>query len=206
VTTGATDNCSTNVREVAKVRFRPSIIAAALALGPLSGYAAGASPFVLFATDSRVLDHLPLKYAANTFGCTGGDISPALGWRSPPPGTRSFVLTLFDPDERSTPSGWWHWEIYDIPADTRKLALSAGAEHSSLLPQGSHEGRTDLGNLAYVGPCPAKGDPPHRYRFTLYALRVTRLPVERGASGAMVTSVAQQYVIGKAVLVVRYGR
>ena len=93
--------------------------------------------------------------------------------------------------------GWWHWEVYDIPAETRKLALSAGAEHSSLLPKGAHEGRTDLGNLAYVGPCPAKGDPPHRYRFTLYALRVTSLPVDRGASGAMVTSVAQEYVIGE---------
>jgi Raf kinase inhibitor-like YbhB/YbcL family protein len=206
VTTAETDKCGANVREVGNVHFRSWIIAAALALGPLPGYATSASSFVLLATDSKVLDHLPLKYVANAFGCTGGDISPALSWRSPPPGTRSFVLTLFDPDERSTPSGWWHWEVYDIPAATRTLALSAGAERSSLLPKGAHEGRTDLGNLGYVGPCPAKGDPPHRYRFTLYALSVTSLPVDRGASGAMVTSVARQYVIGKAVLVVRYGR
>lgn len=65
MTTRATVKCGTNLREAAKVHLRPSIIAAALALGPLSGYAASASPFVLFATDSKVLDHLPLKYVAN---------------------------------------------------------------------------------------------------------------------------------------------
>ncbi len=182
------------------------VIGASLALGIPPTRAPGAPRFALFAADPTVVKQLPLKYVADAFGCTGGNLSPTLYWRNPPPGTRSFVLTLFDPDERSTPSGWWHWVVYDIPLGTTRLAVSAGAERSRLLPKGAQEGRTDLGNRAYVGPCPAKGDPPHRYQFKLYALRVAKLPVGEGASGAMVTSVTQEYVLGDAVLVVTYGR
>jgi len=182
------------------------MIGVSLMLGAALVRAHGASRFALFAADARVVEHLPLKYVANTFGCTGGNLSPALYWRDPPPGTRSFVLTLFDPDERSTPSGWWHWIVYDIPQGTTQLVASAGGDQSGLLPKGALEGRTDLGNRAYVGPCPTIGDPTHQYQFTLYALRIAKLPVAAGASGAMVTSVAQQYVLGKAVLVVPYKR
>jgi phosphatidylethanolamine-binding protein (PEBP) family uncharacterized protein len=74
------------------------------------------------------------------------------------------------------------------------------------VPPGSKEGRTDLGKLAYHGPCPAKGDPPHRYIFTIYALSVATLPVDAGAPAAMVTSTAQDSLLGKAVLVIHHGR
>ncbi len=188
------------------MHWRFWIVGASFALGAVPMPARSAARFALFAVDRRVVQHLPMEYVADTFGCSGGNVSPALSWRNAPMGTRSFVLTLFDPDERSTPSGWWHWVVYDIPKGTTELAASAGAAHSSLLPKGAQEGRTDLGNRAYVGPCPAKGDPPHQYQFTLYALRIANLPVDHGASGAMVTSVAQNFVLAKAVLVVPYGR
>ena len=103
-------------------------------------------------------------------GCSGGNASPALQWSHVPAGTRSFAITLFDVDEKATPSGWWHWIVYDIPATTRKLEAGAGTERSARLPAGTIQGRSDLGNAAYHGPCPAKGDPPHRYLFTIYAL------------------------------------
>jgi hypothetical protein len=164
------------------------------------------SGFVLFTPDARLRTAMPDIYVANAFGCAGGNTSPPLAWRNAPAGTKSFVVTLFDRDERSTPSGWWHWVVYDLPADTERLPAGAGSDHSSALPAGALQGRTDLGTAAYHGPCPAKGDPPHRYLFTVYALSVAKLPVDAGASGAMVTSTVQDALLGKATLVAHYGR
>ena len=162
--------------------------------------------FVLFTPDARLRTGMPDIYVANAFGCAGGNTSPPLAWRNAPAGTKSFVVTLFDRDERSTPSGWWHWVVYDLPADTDRLPAGAGSDHSSALPAGALQGRTDLGTAAYHGPCPAKGDPPHRYLFTVYALSVAKLAVDAGASGAMVTSTVQDALLGKATLVAHYGR
>jgi Raf kinase inhibitor-like YbhB/YbcL family protein len=164
------------------------------------------SHFVLKSPDKQLAVSVPLVYTASAFGCTGGNTSPALQWSGAPPGTLSFVVTLFDPDERSTPSGWWHWVVYDLPKNVDSLPMGAGAEHSTLLPRETFQGRTDLGNDAYHGPCPANGDPPHRYTFTVYALNVAKLDVPADSSGAMVTSTAQDHLLGKAVFVARYGR
>jgi phosphatidylethanolamine-binding protein (PEBP) family uncharacterized protein len=68
------------------------------------------------------------------------------------------------------------------------------------------QGGTDLGNDAYHGPCPDKGQPPHHYKFTIYALSVEKLDVPAEASGAMVTSTAKESALGKAVFIARYGR
>ena len=162
--------------------------------------------FALSSPDHQLAVSVPEIYTAKAFGCTGGNVSPALQWSGAPAGTESFVVTLFDRDERSTPSGWWHWVVYDLPKDTGKLAMGAGAAQGNLLPAGARQGRTDLGEDAYHGPCPAKGDPPHRYVFTVYALNVAKLPVPADSSGAMVTSVAQDHLLGKAVFVAHYGR
>jgi len=162
--------------------------------------------FALYSPDARLLQGMPEIYIANAFGCTGGNTSPPLAWRNAPAGTKSFALTLFDRDERSTPSGWWHWVVYDLPPATHQLAQGAGAAHSAALPPATLQGRTDLGTAAYHGPCPAKGDPPHRYVFTIYALSVAKLPVAAEASGAMVTSIAQDSLLGKATFVAHYGR
>lgn len=168
--------------------------------------ASGASDFVLTSSDSRLVVSVPEKYTAKAFGCSGGNTSPALSWHGTPAGTKSFVLTLFDPDERSTPSGWWHWVVYDLPPSTDHLSEGAGALNGKSLPGGAQQGRSDLGEDAYHGPCPAAGDPPHRYVFTLYALDVAKLPVAAESSGGMVTSVVQDHLLGKAVFIAHYGR
>jgi len=167
---------------------------------------AATSRFVLSSPDSRLAAKVPEEYTANLFGCTGGNMSPPLQWTGAPAGTKSFVVTLFDPDERSTPSGWWHWVVYDLPATVDKLPKGAGMEHSSALPPGTQQGRTDLGNDAYHGPCPDKGDPPHRYTFTVYALSVEKVDVPHDSSGAMVVSTATEHLLGKAVFIAHYGR
>ncbi len=175
-------------------------------LGTFGATAGGASDFVLTSSDSRLVVSVPEKYTAKAFGCSGGNTSPELSWHGAPAGTKSFVLTLFDPDERSTPSGWWHWVVYDLPPSTDHLSEGAGALNSKSLPAGTQQGRSDLGEDAYHGPCPAAGDPPHRYVFTLYALDVAKLPVAPESSGGMVTSVVQDHLLGKAVFIAHYGR
>lgn len=172
---------------------------------------AGAAPetagsFVLKPADAELGMRVPGIYTANTFGCSGDNVSPALAWSGAPPGTQSFAVTLFDPDEVSTPSGWWHWVVYDLPKDVDGLRIGAGAEFGHKLPRGAQHGRNDSGKDAYLGPCPAKGDPPHRYVFTVYALNVARLPVPPEASGALVTSVARDHLLARAEFIARYGR
>jgi Raf kinase inhibitor-like YbhB/YbcL family protein len=181
-----------------------SLICLTMLAGQASSSAA--SHFVLAGSDKELVKSVPLVYTANAFGCTGGNTSPELHWSGAPAGTLSFVVTLFDPDERSTPSGWWHWIVYDLPPTTESLPKGAGALNSAWLPAGTLQGRSDLGENAYHGPCPAQGDPPHRYTFTIYALNVAKLPVPADSSGGMVTSIVQEHLLGKAVFVAHYGR
>jgi len=148
----------------------------------------------------------PETYTLNTYGCSGGNQSPPLSWSGAPTATKSFIVTLYDPDDRDNPSGWWHWVAYDIPAGTTSLPAGAGVEHSSKLPAGTRQGRSDLGKMAYHGPCPDKGDKAHHYTITVYAIDVAQLPVDEGASGAMVVETEQDHLLGKVTLVVTQSR
>jgi phosphatidylethanolamine-binding protein (PEBP) family uncharacterized protein len=79
------------------------------------------SKFALSSPDREFPAKVPEVYTANVFGCTGGNMSPPLQWTGAPAGTKSFVVTLFDPDEHGDPSGWWHWIVYNLPASVDKL-------------------------------------------------------------------------------------
>ena len=61
----------------------------------------------------------------NGFGCTGGNISPALSWSGAPKDTKSFALSVYDPDA-PTGSGFWHWVVFNIPPDVTSLPKNAG--------------------------------------------------------------------------------
>jgi Raf kinase inhibitor-like YbhB/YbcL family protein len=146
--------------------------------------------------DEQVLD---------SFGCTGRNQSPDLRWMSPPIGTKSFAITLYDPDA-PTGSGWWHWVVFDIPPGVSELVAGAGDPAKKLLPAGCRQGRTDFGPPGYGGPCPPAGDQPHRYLFTVYALDIDKLGVSEAASPAMIGFVMHRHILAKAVLKVTYGR
>jgi Raf kinase inhibitor-like YbhB/YbcL family protein len=189
--------------------FKNACLLAAVSIACIAATSALAAPkskFVLSSSDPQLAISVPLIYTAKAFGCSGGNLSPELHWSGAPAATQSFVVTLFDRDERTTPSGWWHWVLYNLPKNISSLPQGAGAAHSSALPAEALQGRTDLGEDAYHGPCPAQGDPPHRYVFTVYALNVAKLPVPPDSSGAMVTSIVQEHLLGKAVFVAHYGR
>ncbi len=145
------------------------------------------------------------SHVLNTDGCHGGNESPILAWRHAPKGTRSFAVTLYDPDA-PTGSGWWHWTVYNIPSAVTVLPRGAGAAGSTAAPAGSVEGPTDWEKPGYNGPCPPTGKPPHRYVFTVYALRVASLSVPRGATPAALGYLLHLNAIDTATLVARYGK
>jgi Raf kinase inhibitor-like YbhB/YbcL family protein len=167
---------------------------------------AGAPTLTLTSPDFRADSPISEVHVFNSDGCTGQDRSPALSWQGAPAGTKSYVITMFDLDERGSPSGWWHWVLYNIPATTAGLPENAGAEKDGKLPAGATRGKTDYGTTAYDGPCPGKGEPPHRYLITLYALRVEKLSLPAESSGAMVTITARDFTLAKASVTARYGR
>jgi phosphatidylethanolamine-binding protein (PEBP) family uncharacterized protein len=115
------------------------------------------SHFVLSSPDARLAVRVPEEYTANVFGCTGGNISPALLWSGAPVGTKSFVITLFDPDVPDTGSGWWHWVVYDVPAKVNSLPKGAGAEHSSMLPAGGNRAAPIWAMTLITAPVRIKG-------------------------------------------------
>jgi Raf kinase inhibitor-like YbhB/YbcL family protein len=145
------------------------------------------------------------QHVFSGFGCTGGNISPELQWQNAPKDTKSFAVTVYDPDA-PTGSGWWHWVIFNIPSSVNKLPADAGNRQGGLAPQGSVQSVTDFGQTGYGGPCPPAGDKPHRYIFTVYALKVNELPLKEDASGAMVGFYLNQNALAKAKLTARYGR
>lgn len=118
------------------------------------------------------------------FGCTGKNTSPQLYWENPPAGTKSFAITMYDPDA-PTGSGWWHWVVFNIPADVREFKTGAGNVKSGLAPKGCVQSLTDYGIHGYGGPCP---DPGHydQYIITVYALKVDKLDLDQSAMPALV--------------------
>lgn len=166
--------------------------------------AAAQGPFTL--TSATLKDGATIGNDAvfNAFGCTGQNRSPALSWSGAPAGTKSFAITVYDPDA-PTGSGWWHWTVVNIPATVTSLAAGAGSTKPAL-PNGAVEGRTDFGKPGFGGPCPPKGDKPHRYIFTVWALKADKLDVNGEASGAMVGYNLNGNKLATATFTALYGR
>lgn len=143
---------------------------------------------------------LPLKQVANTGECKGKNSSPALEWTDGPNGTQSYAITVYDPDAPSG-SGWWHWVLFNIPKDVTSLR-----EAMTILPKGAIQGRNDSGRSSYLGACPPKGSKPHRYVFTVYALKIDKIPLKSDASGAMVGYYIHQNMLKKSQITATYSR
>ena len=128
---------------------------------------------------------IKLAQVANVMGCRGKNQSPSLTWSGEPAGTQSFGVTMFDPDA-PTGHGWWHWTVFNIPANVHQLGAGAGDAVSTGLPPGAIEGRVDFGFAHYGGPCPPPG-PAHHYEITVYALRTAKLPLDKNAAAPTVS-------------------
>lgn len=167
--------------------------------------AALAGEFSLSSTSLTPGGVLPAAHVFNGFGCSGQNLSPAISWKDLPAGTKSVALTLYDPDA-PTGSGWWHWVVVNIPVTTQSLVQDAGNPQANRLPVGARQIRTDFGEPGYGGACPPAGDKPHRYIFSVYALKTERLDLPDNATAALAGFMIHANTIGKASLTVRYGR
>ena len=156
--------------------------------------------------DSKSIENgatLPNTQVFSGFGCEGGNKSPHLRWKNAPEKTKSFAISVYDPDA-PTGSGWWHWTAFNIPKTTSELP--EGVKLESQISNGVIEGRTDYGSSGFGGACPPPGDKAHRYIFTVYALDTASLPLDSNASGAMFGYFVNSHTIEKASITAFYGR
>lgn len=137
------------------------------------------------------------------FGCSGGNISPDIQWQGAPQGTRSFVVTMYDPDA-PTGSGWWHWVVANIPAEVHELKEGAG-NAAGVLPKQAMQVRGDSGDVGYIGACPPAGQ-VHRYVITVNALKVDKLDLPPQVTPAMLGFMTYGNSLGKATLVANGSR
>ncbi len=188
-----------------KNRSRSLRLAAVAAVVMAAAPLAGAAGFSLASPTIKPGSTLTEAQVFNGFGCTGKNVSPALKWSGAPSGTKSFALTVYDPDA-PTGSGWWHWVVYNIPASATELAEGAGTADGKGLPAGSQQGRTDFGAPGFGGACPPPGDKPHRYIFTVYALKTDKLDIPEGGTAALVGYMINANKLGSASFTAKYGR
>lgn len=180
-------------------------ITAVVAVLVLSAPVLAGQGFRVTSTDVEQGKTLKSAQVFNGMGCTGANTSPALAWTGAPAGTKSFAVTVYDPDA-PTGSGWWHWVVYNIPATTTSLPTGAGDASKNLLPAGAVQGNTDFGAPGYGGACPPPGDKAHHYFITVYALNVDKLDIPANATAAYVGFNLHAHEVGKAVLTALYAR
>lgn len=139
----------------------------------------------------------------NGFGCSGENQSPQLSWKNAPEGTKSFAVTMYDPDA-PTGSGFWHWVVVDIPANVSELVTNAGTKN--LVPKGAIQSVTDYGIKRFGGPCPPVGHGFHQYIITVYALKIDKLGTDDNTNPAVVGFNLWNQTLAKASIVAYYKR
>ena len=152
-------------------------------------------------TSSDLKGQLTKKQEFNGFGCSGENISPQLSWQNAPKGTKSFAITVYDPDA-PTGSGWWHWVVFDIPSNKTTLVSGFGNSDSKEAIQSI----TDYGKTGFGGACPPVGDKAHRYIFTVHALDIETLGLDKNTNAATVGYYINSHSIAKASIISYYNR
>jgi len=186
---------------------RPSpFIVAVLCAAACAAFAAlptrAEGPFTVSSEELTPGGRVPASNVFDRGDCKGENRSPQLSWRNPPPGTRSYAITIFDPDAPG--HGWWHWAVAGIPASVTSVPADASAS-GFLRRIGASEARNDFGIDGYGGPCPPPGK-PHRYVITVHALKGTDLRVAQGRPAPMFEHEIGTLTIGTARLTVNYGQ
>lgn len=150
-------------------------------------------------TSESVTDGQPLglDQIGGIMGAGGRDVSPHLRWSGFPPETRSFTVTVFDPDAPSA-SGFWHWAVADLPLTVTELA--AGAGDGASLPGPAVTLPNDASMKRYVGAAPPPGHGPHRYFIAVHAVGVESLGLPESATPAYLGFTLYSQAIARAVI------
>lgn len=161
--------------------------------------------FTISSDDVRDGGTASLTLIDDSNGCKGHNRSPQLGWNNAPSGTKSFAITLHDPDAPRK-GGWWHWLAFDLPATTAQLPAGAGSAAGLLLPMGSIQLVNDSGERGYSGPCPPPGHGMHHYFLTLHALKVEHLGLDAFAAPLDLLRAIAKQELASARLMFMFGR
>lgn len=151
------------------------------------------SSFRLSSPDVKNNQTLTVNQVANTFGCHGNNQPPKLSWANAPGTTKSFAVSMYDPDA-PTGSGFWHWLVVNIPKTKNTFDSHIGLAVTN-----------DAGSIGYLGACPPEGQ-QHRYQITVYALDVENLPVDAKSTNAVARFMLNQHVIAKTTITGLYAR
>src|SRR5882757_7585142 len=156
--------------------------------------------FTLASKDLTEGQPLPAAQLSGIFGVPGGgDISPQLSWSGAPEGTKSYAVTMYDPDA-PTGSGFWHWAVADIPASVTELPTDAGNGQGDLLPEGSIQLPNDARAARFIGAAPPAGHGVHRYLIVVQALDVEKIGVDQFATPAFLGFNTSGHILGRAIL------
>ncbi len=156
--------------------------------------------FTVTSRDVRDGERLPIPQMSGVFGAGGKDISPQLSWKGFPAATKSFVVTMYDPDA-PTASGFWHWALVDIPPTVTDLASGIGTEDGGRLPPKAFQLRNDAGSPAFIGAAPPVGHGTHHYYVVVHAVDVPSLGVPKTASPALLGFNMFSHTLARAVIV-----
>ena len=165
-------------------------------------HAANADDFTLSSSNIAEGQHLSAAHVFQGFGCEGENKSPDLSWANAPAGTKSFAITVYDPDA-PTGSGWWHWFAIDIPANVNGIPAAAIANAG--VPAGAIELKNDYGAVGFGGACPPPGE-VHRYKFTVHALGVEKLGIDGSVSNALAGFMVNANSIASSTITAVYTR
>lgn len=178
------------------------VIASVFARSAAHG-ATRAGAFRLTSTHFADGQWIPAAEALDRMGktdCGGKNVSPPLQWSGVPATTHSLALILHDPDAKRA-DGWTHWVIYGMAPTLTGLRENGGHGNGPFV-----QGKSSFGIGDYAGPCPPVGDPPHHYRFTLYALDLSATAMEAGLDRPKLLAAMSGHIVDSAVLIGLYQR
>jgi Raf kinase inhibitor-like YbhB/YbcL family protein len=162
-------------------------------------FLAGIPTFTLMSTDVQDGVEMSAPQRSGVFGGGGEDLSPQLSWSGQPEGIQSYVVTMYDADA-PTPSGFWHWAVFNIPGDTTELPTGASTPEANSLPEGSIQLENDASLAHYIGAAPPAGR-THRYFIGVFGLDVPTLDVPETATPALLSFNTLGHILGYGMLV-----
>ena len=169
-----------------------------------------AKAFELTSPDVKPNQPIPEKFTFNGLGCKGENLSPALQWKNPPEGTKSFALMVHDRDAETGGAGIWHWVVVNIPPTATELEQGAGdgrrRQTAGRQPAISNDYAGLAGSPGWGGPCPPQG--PQGASLQLHFVRAQgrQAGLQASGHGFAIRLLRKSQFAGQGTAYATYGR